>query len=243
MPSSTLPNRGIAPARNSTCSASVVLPLPAWPASTTLRMWARSWLFNVIARGSSRYAAARPGFPAAGGTVAQGGRLAMREPTGRRDARAPNDVPVGPMIVGILRARCPDIPSGPRSSARRASTTPSAAPCSPRSRARSPSPRAPVAVTPTPTTACASRSTRRARSTCRPTTSSGRSRRRRAAGTRSSTRRSSTRATAPAASRSSSRPPPTTATARRPRSAPSSPRPAASSPAAARSRGSSRLVA
>ena len=32
---------------------SVVFPLPAWPASTTLRMWARSWLFNVIARGSS----------------------------------------------------------------------------------------------------------------------------------------------------------------------------------------------
>ena len=30
------------------------LAAPAWPASTTLRMWARSSLFNVIARGSSR---------------------------------------------------------------------------------------------------------------------------------------------------------------------------------------------
>ena len=42
------------------------------------------------------------GFPAAGGTVAQGGRLAMRDPSGTVGARAPNDAPVGPMIVGIL---------------------------------------------------------------------------------------------------------------------------------------------
>jgi YebC/PmpR family DNA-binding regulatory protein len=37
VPSSTLPRRGIAPALNRSCSASVVLPAPAWPARTTLR--------------------------------------------------------------------------------------------------------------------------------------------------------------------------------------------------------------
>ena len=63
-----------------------------------------------------------------------------------------------------------------------------------------------VAVTPTPTTDCGSRSRRRGRSTCPPTTSSGRSTRRPAAARRPSSRRSSTRATARAAWRSSSRP-------------------------------------
>ena len=183
------------------------------------------------------------GSPAASGKVAQGGRLAMRATHPTMGARAPNDGTRRPDDSRYTRARCQDIPSGPRSSARRASTTRSAAPCSPRSRARSRSPRARAAVTPTPTTGSAWRWTRRARSTCPRTTSSARSRRPRAAGTASSTRRSSTRATGPAASRSSSRRPPTIGTAPRPRSGPSSPRPAASSPAAVPLRGSSSRAA
>ena len=139
--------------------------------------------------------------------------------------------------------RCQVIPNGPRSSARRASPTPSAAPSSRRSRARSAWPRGRAAATPTPTTGCASRSRRRARSTCRPTTSSGRSTRRPAAARPSSSRRSSTRATARAAWRSSSRPRPTTATGPRPRSARCSRSPAASWPAPARSPGSSSRAA
>lgn len=38
----------IAPALNKSCSASVVLPEPTWPARTTLRRWGRSTLFIVI---------------------------------------------------------------------------------------------------------------------------------------------------------------------------------------------------
>src|SRR5262245_27848120 len=40
VPSSTRPVRGIAPAVNSRASASVVLPDPPWPTSTTLRIFA-----------------------------------------------------------------------------------------------------------------------------------------------------------------------------------------------------------
>jgi hypothetical protein len=48
VPSSTRPRRGMAPARKRSCSASVVLPEPAWPARTTLRRCGRSTLFMVI---------------------------------------------------------------------------------------------------------------------------------------------------------------------------------------------------
>ena len=139
--------------------------------------------------------------------------------------------------------RCQVTQNGPRSSARRASPTPSAAHCSPRSPARSAWRRARAAATLTPTTGCGSPSRRRARSTCRPTTSSGRSTRRPAAARPSSSRRSSTRATARVAWRSSSRPRPTIATGPRPRSARCSRSPAASWPDRARSPGSSRRAA
>ncbi len=72
-------------------------------------------------------------------------------------------------------ARCQDIPSGPRSSARRAPMTPSEAPCSRRSHARSRWRPGQAAATPRRTTVCASRWTRHARSICPRTTSSGRS--------------------------------------------------------------------
>ena len=48
VPSSTRPSRGMAPALNMSCSASVVLPAPTCPVSTTLRRWGRSTLFIVI---------------------------------------------------------------------------------------------------------------------------------------------------------------------------------------------------
>ena len=121
MPSSTLPRRWIAPARKSRCSASVVLPPPAWPARTTLRRWAGSTLFIVI---DGSYLTLR----GAGATATGCSGAASRGGVGRGPA----------MIVALYSGpRCPVIPSGPRSSARRAPTTPSAAPCSPRSRARS----------------------------------------------------------------------------------------------------------
>ena len=244
VPSSTRPSRGIAPARKSTCSASVVLPAPAWPASTTLRMWARSWLFNVIARGTSR--CNRRTGPGRDGTVGAGGAQSC-DAGPLQDAGGaltrPGDEPDDPMIVGILP---PDVrsfqmvhdqaPEGrQRLEAQRHVHE---------GRARDRGRRARrAAATRTPTTGSGSPSTRHARSTCPPTTSSGRSRRRPAAARRSSSRRSSTRATAPAAWRSSWRPRPTTGTARPPRCARSSPRPAASSRARARSRGSSRRAA
>ena len=43
-----LAERGTAPDLNRSCSPSVVLPAPAWPARTTLRRWGRSTLFIVI---------------------------------------------------------------------------------------------------------------------------------------------------------------------------------------------------
>src|SRR4029077_4157371 len=48
VPSSTRPRRAVAPVRKRSPSASVVLPLPACPARTTLRRWGRSALFVVI---------------------------------------------------------------------------------------------------------------------------------------------------------------------------------------------------
>src|SRR5262245_53299978 len=48
LPSSTLPTRPTAPDLNRSCSPSVVLPAPAWPARTTLRRWGRSTLLVVM---------------------------------------------------------------------------------------------------------------------------------------------------------------------------------------------------
>src|SRR6476620_1948699 len=48
LPSSTLPTRPTAPDLNRSCSPSVVLPAPAWPARPTLRRWGRSTLLVVI---------------------------------------------------------------------------------------------------------------------------------------------------------------------------------------------------
>ena len=56
-----VPSRGIAPALNSSCSASVVLPAPAWPARTTLRRWGRSTLFIVIGPDGPPVEGLRPG--------------------------------------------------------------------------------------------------------------------------------------------------------------------------------------
>ena len=218
MPSSTRPSRGIAPARNSSCSASVVLPAPAWPARTTLRRWGRSTLFIVIGRFLRS--------SLAGGT----GRWRRRSGPGRgrgADARG------RAMIVGYTPAR--DVrtfqvvhdqaPEGrQRRQARRAVHQGRARDRGRRARRR----RGPGRQLPA---APGDREGPRGQH-AGATTSSGPSTRRPAAARPSSSRRSSTRATARAASPSSSRPPPTTATAPRRTSARCSPRPAASSPAA-----------
>ena len=143
MPSSTLPTRPTAPALNRSCSPSVVLPAPAWPARTTLRRWGRSTLLVVMGRLDPRsieVVNGRVGGPGGGPAILV--RYTPRPMSGHSKWST------------IKR--------------RRASRTPSAARSSPRSPGRSASPRARAAATPTPTTDCASRSRRRARSTCPP---------------------------------------------------------------------------
>ena len=122
---------------------------------------------------SCRRRRGRPGRRCGGGggrrsSSSSASTVLLRVPTGlggRRQAREASGS--GHHSRLYSRPRCQVIPSGRRSSARRASTTPSAARSSPRSRARSASPRARAAATPTPTTGCGWRSRRRARSTCR----------------------------------------------------------------------------
>ncbi len=174
-----------------------------------------------------------------GGRNARGGRR-RAGPCGAGDQVGPG---VLSMIVRYTRARCPVTPSGPRSSARRASTTSSVAPSSRRWGGRSRWRPGRAAAIRTATSAFASRSRRRAPSTCRRTRSSAPSRRRPVAATPCSSRRSCTRATAPVAWLSWSRLRPTTGTASSRRSARSSRRPAASWPARVPSPGSSSSAA
>ena len=50
VPSSTRPRRLIAPAQNSSASASVVFPAPPWPTRATLRILADGKLFTGASR-------------------------------------------------------------------------------------------------------------------------------------------------------------------------------------------------
>ena len=219
MPSSTRPRRGIAPARKSSCSPSVVLPEPAWPARTTLRRWGRSTFFMVMER--SVLSAGGGANPAAEGRPRGGlghdSPVYSRPMSGHskwstiKRQKGANDAKRGALFTKVAREIMVAARAG--------------------------------GGTRTRTSASDWRSTRRAPSTCRWTTSSAPSSGRPAPATASSSRRSSTRATVPAAWRSSWRRRPTTATGRRRTSARCSPRPAASSPAAARSPGSSSRAA
>ena len=95
VPSSTLPTRPTAPDLCRSCSPSVVLPAPAWPARTTLRRWGRSTLLVVMGRSI---------------LVAEGrveGGPAIIGP------------PVAAIVVRYTPGRCPDTPNGRRSSAQK----------------------------------------------------------------------------------------------------------------------------